>query len=114
MTEAALQIVREEGSSALTARALAARLGCSVKPVFSLFKNMEEVQQAVLGAAHDLYQGYLEEDMAGGKYPPYKASGMAYIRFAKEEKELLSCSLCVTAPGRISGKTEKRSGPFWS
>lgn len=87
-TEAALQIVREEGSSALTARALAARLGCSVKPVFSLFKNMEEVQQAVLGAAHDLYQGYLEEDMAGGKYPPYKASGMAYIRFAKEEKEL--------------------------
>ena len=26
--------------------------------------------------------------MAEGKYPPYKASGMAYIRFAKEEKEL--------------------------
>lgn len=26
--------------------------------------------------------------MQKGKYPPYKASGMAYIRFAKEEKEL--------------------------
>lgn len=26
--------------------------------------------------------------MKSGKYPPYKASGMAYIRFAKEEKEL--------------------------
>lgn len=26
--------------------------------------------------------------MANGKYPPYKASGMAYIRFAREEKEL--------------------------
>lgn len=26
--------------------------------------------------------------MEAGKYPPYKASGMAYIRFAREEKEL--------------------------
>ena len=26
--------------------------------------------------------------MAAGKYPPYKASGMAYIRFAREEREL--------------------------
>ena len=26
--------------------------------------------------------------MEVGKYPPYKASGMAYIRFAREEKEL--------------------------
>ena len=26
--------------------------------------------------------------MAAGKYPVYKASGMAYIRFAKEEREL--------------------------
>ena len=39
-------------------------------------------------AADELYQNYLKEDMAIGKYPPYKASGMAYIRFAKEEKEL--------------------------
>ena len=30
------------------------------------------------------------EDMKSRKYPPYKASGMAYIRFAKEElKQLL-------------------------
>ena len=26
--------------------------------------------------------------MTAGKYPPYKASGMAYIRFAREEKQL--------------------------
>ena len=72
----------------MTARALATELGCSVKPIFGLFKNMEEVQQEVLIAANLLYQNYLQEDMAKGKYPPYKASGMAYIRFAKEEREL--------------------------
>lgn len=49
---------------------------------------MEEVQGEVILAANRLYQRYLEEDMAAGKYPPYKAGGMAYIRFAKEEREL--------------------------
>ncbi len=85
---AAVEITRRSGMQALTARALAAELGCSVKPIFGLFKNMGQVQQAVLTAAMALYHSYLQEDMAKGQYPPYKASGMAYIRFAKEEKEL--------------------------
>lgn len=88
MIKAALDLVREEGISALTARALAKKLGCSAKPIFGLFQNMQEVQQEVLSAANDLYQSYLQEDMESGSYPPYKASGMAYIRFAREEKEL--------------------------
>ena len=88
ITNAALNVTRKNGISGLTARALATELGCSVKPIFGLFKNMEEVQQEVLIAANLLYQNYLQEDMTKGKYPPYKASGMAYIRFAKEEREL--------------------------
>lgn len=86
--KSALDITREKGMSALTARSLAARLGCSVKPIFGLFRNMEQVQQEVFLAANSMYQNYLQEDMSKGEYPPYKASGIAYIRFAKEEKEL--------------------------
>lgn len=85
---AALDITRENGLSGVTARALAAKLGCSVKPIFGLFQNMEEVQQEVITAANRLYQSYLKDEMQKGKYPDYKASGMAYVRFAKEEKEL--------------------------
>lgn len=85
---AALELIRRGGVSALTARALGTELRSSSRPVFGLFKNMEEVQQEALKAADNLYQNYLKEDMNSGKYPPYKASGMAYIRFAKEEKEL--------------------------
>lgn len=85
---AALNVTRKEGITGLTARALAAELGCSVKPIFGLFKNMEEVQQEVIKSADTLYQSYLKGDMEKGLYPPYKSSGMAYIRFAKEEKEL--------------------------
>lgn len=88
ITNAALNVTRKNGISGLTARVLAAELGCSVKPIFGLFKNMEEVGQEVFIASDLLYQNYLREDMAKGKYSPYKASGMAYIRFAKEEREL--------------------------
>lgn len=88
ITNAALKVTRKEGMSGLTARALAAELGCSVKPIFGLFKNMEEVQQEVIKSANSLYQSYLKEDMEKGLYPPYKSSGMAYVRFAREEKEL--------------------------
>ena len=38
---------------------------------------MGEVQQAIIQAANDLYQTYRKEEIASGKYVPYKASGMA-------------------------------------
>lgn len=88
MVEAAVGIVRTKGAEALTARALGKELGTSSSPVFTVFQNMDEVQQEVLRTADRLYQSYLDTDMASGNYPPYKACGMAYIRFAKEEKEL--------------------------
>lgn len=86
--EAALEIVKQEGFQALTARALGAKLGTSSSPIFTKFQSIDEVQQEVLKSANQLYQNYLKEDMESKKYPPYKASGMAYIRFAKENKEL--------------------------
>lgn len=86
--DAAVALVKAEGAGALTARALGARLGASSSPVFSMFQNMEQVQQEVLSAANRLYQSYLKADMESGIYPPYKASGMGYIRFAKEEPQL--------------------------
>lgn len=85
---AAFEMTRENGIASVTARGVSARLGSSAKPIFGLFANMEELHREVIKAADGLYQSYLQEDMAAGKYPPYKASGMAYIRFAREEKEL--------------------------
>lgn len=85
---AALELTRKNGIDAVTARALGEQLGASSRPIFSLFKSMQEVQQEIIKASNALYQNYLKEDMQNGKYPPYKASGMAYIRFAKEEREL--------------------------
>lgn len=85
---AALDLVREKGFSAVTARALGGKLGTSAQPDFGHFENMEDVKASIIRAADELYGRYLKEDMESGKYPPYKASGMSYIRFAREEKEL--------------------------
>ena len=84
----AMNLVRKNGGAALNARNIAAALNCSTQPIFSNFVTMEELQRAVEAAAYEHYLGFLKNDAENRKYPPYKAFGMAYIRFAKEEKEL--------------------------
>lgn len=88
IVEAAVQLVRENGEASLNARSIAARLNCSTQPIFSNFPRMEDVFSAVVEAAEKLFQTYMQREIDSGKYPPYKASGMAYIRFAREEREL--------------------------
>ena len=84
----ALELLRENGESAVNARSIANALGCSTQPIFSNFATMEELQDTVLASAYNLYLSFLQKETESGKYPKYKAFGMAYIRFAKEEKEL--------------------------
>lgn len=84
----AINIVRKEGVNALNARNIAGALNCSTQPVFSNFATMDELRLAVVEAADVLCQEYMQREIENGEYPAYKASGMAYIRFAKEEKEL--------------------------
>ena len=84
----AIDLVRKDGADAINARTLASLLDCSTQPIFSNFATMDELHLAVLGHADAIYNKYIQQEIKSGKYPPYKASGMAYIRFAKEEKEL--------------------------
>lgn len=85
---ATLSLLREQGEQAMNARTIAAAIGCSTQPIFSNFDSLDELQNAVFAAAYDHYHSFLMREMESGKYPPYKAFGMAYIRFAKEEKQL--------------------------
>lgn len=84
----ALSLIRTQGEDAINARAIAAALHCSTQPVFSNFATMEELQQATRAAAYDIYCDFLHREVESGQYPPYKAFGMAYIRFADEERAL--------------------------
>lgn len=86
--DASLEIMRREGPDGITARAVAEKLNTSTKPIFSLFSSMDEVKSETLERAYSIYLKAIEDAMKEGKYPPYKASGMAYIAFARKEKEL--------------------------
>ena len=88
IVDAAVGLIREGGAQAINARSLAACLNCSTQPLFSNFTTMEDLRLAVLQRANALCQEYIRREVASGAFPAYKASGMAYIRFAKEEKEL--------------------------
>ena len=83
-----LELVSEGGADAINARGIANALNCSTQPIFSNFESMEDLERSVFAAAYEKYLGFITEELKSEKYPPYKAYGMAYIRFAKEEKEL--------------------------
>jgi len=84
----AVELVRENGEQSINARAIATALNCSTQPVFSNFATMDKLREEVIIASYDRYLGFLKSEAESGIYPQYKALGMAYIRFAKEEKEL--------------------------
>ena len=84
----ALELVRNSGAQAINARAIAASLECSTQPIFSNFATMDDLQVAVIAAAYERYLGFISREVESDKYPQYKAFGMAYVRFAKEEREL--------------------------
>ncbi len=104
--QTALALLRKHGAEAVNARSIAAALNCSTQPVFSNFSTMEELLEDVEVAAHYLYLGFLQSEVERGKYPKYKAFGMAYIRFAKEEKELFKLLFMCDRKGKELVKTE--------
>lgn len=60
---AALQLVREGGVEAVTARELGARLGSSARPIFTVFESMEEVLAGVKETARALYGQYVRRGL---------------------------------------------------
>ncbi len=86
---ASVEIVRASGYESLNARAIAERLGCSTQPIFSNFRNMEDLTGNVVQRSLEIYNDFVSEEFKRPHdYPPYKTNGMAYIRFAMEEKNL--------------------------
>lgn len=84
--EAGLELSREEGIGSVTARAVASRLGCSVAPIFSVFNNMEELQESITERAYQIYSEYVAEGLKAEI--AFKGVGISYIKFALREPNL--------------------------
>ncbi len=83
---AALDLTREKGISALTARSLSERLHVSTMVIFNMFENMDEVRTALMVSAKALYAQYVEEGLKA--MPPFKGVGEQYILFSIQEPKL--------------------------
>ena len=96
ITEAAFNIVRTDGLDALTSRELGVRLGSSARPIFTVFRNMEEVQQAVVDAAKTLYKEYVSKGLRAEH--PFKGVGTQYILFSVNEPKLFQLLFMTERP----------------
>ena len=83
---AALEITRQNGPEAVTARELGNKLNSSARPIFTVFQNMDEVLEEVMKAAKEVYKEYIYEGLK--ENPAFKGVGRAYIRFAVQEGKL--------------------------
>lgn len=97
IVNAALQVVREKGTAALTTRQIAAVLWVSTRPIFTYFQNMQQVQEAVRQAAQALYHSYIKKGLE--QVHPFIGLGEQYIRFATQEPELYRLLFLPLAPG---------------
>lgn len=94
--EAAFHIVKTDGIDALTSRALGACLGSSARPIFTVFKNMDEVQQAVIDSAKALYKQYVNQGLTWEH--PFKGVGTQYILFSIHEPKLFQLLFMTEQP----------------
>lgn len=86
IVDMAFCITKECGIDAVTARELGNRLGSSARPIFTVFKNMDEIKELVILKAKELYRQYVEEGLENTL--AFKGVGIAYIRFAIEQPAL--------------------------
>ena len=84
----AYDIVKLKGMQFVNARAIAKKLNSSVQPIFSKFKNMEELKRELIEKALKTYREYINSNL-NCKYP-YGQMGKNYIRFAKDEPNLFN------------------------
>ncbi|MDR1002755.1 MAG: TetR/AcrR family transcriptional regulator [Oscillospiraceae bacterium] len=84
---AGMEIAKEQGIEAVTARELGKRLGSSSSPIFTVFKNMEEVHSELIKTIRTVYDSYIETALKS-EHNAFKAVGTQYIRFASEQPKL--------------------------
>lgn len=93
---AAVEVLREGGASAINARSVAKKLGCSTQPLYQSFQNMDELKAAMTRRAIALHTQYVrtslrsheDDDSVYSQYSRYSTYGMGFVKFAAQEKHL--------------------------
>ena len=96
----AFAMIKEGGVSALTARDLGARMGTSARPIFTLFKNMDDVKQAARALAVKEFMEYISDYREYS--PAFKRIGMMIVSYGIHEPELFKLLFLQEHPQGVS------------
>lgn len=86
--DAAIQLIRENGMSSINARSLAKALDCSTRPLFRIYKNMDELKADIKTELDHYYNSFMEDRMTSENR--LLSQGIAYIEFARSEKMIFN------------------------
>ena len=88
--DAAVDVLRDDGFSAINARSVAKKLGCSTQPIYFSFRNMEELKAALTERAIQMHTQRVRDSLRihEGNDSRYSSYGMGFVKFAAEEKQL--------------------------
>ena len=86
VVNAAFELARTGGMDHVLVKTIAERLGCSVQPIYSYCKNMDELRRDIERQAKAYIQDYLAAHI--DKENLFRSTGQAYIQIAKKEPHL--------------------------
>lgn len=94
--DAAMEITRNSGIDAVTARSIAAALGVSTHPIFTYFDTINSIKDDVLVSARVLYHEYILQGL--DEKIPFLGVGHQFLILAKNEPELFKMLFFKTTP----------------
>ena len=94
--DAAIGITRAHGIDAVTARSIAKELGCSVKPIFTAFDNMDDAIEATVERARSIFTDFMQKPY---EKLSFMRIGLRWIDFARTEPNLYKLLFVPSARG---------------
>ena len=95
--DAAFSIAREQGMEQVLVKNIAVRLGCSVQPIYSYCRNMEDLRNAVTQRACETVRreaaAYIDSAARTGPDDRFRSTGRAWLHIAKHEPQLFKLFL---------------------
>lgn len=105
MIQAAYEILEEEGYNAVNIKTIAAKAGCSTKPISWQFGNMLEMRKEIYKyASKQLYEGIEEKLSNLSALEAFFETGKIYISNAIESPNVFRF-LCIDGPGDMLDET---------
>lgn len=93
---AAVDVLREGGATAIDARSVAKKLGCSTQPIYLSFQNLDDLKAAMMQRTIALHTQHIREWLhilnADGscyrQHSHYSSYGIGFVKFAAQKKHL--------------------------